>query len=102
MENETITYDINVKDLIDVLEEHDCAKIEFYDDGTYEILSWNAFGYPEKAICTEEYYLNDFEECGSNIKDYIDWLEGLWFNDICTYKHGEFYAKIHINWLYEN
>lgn len=102
MENETIGYDINVKGLIDVLKEHDCARIEFYDNGTYEILSWNSFGYPEEAIFTEEYYLRDFEECGGNIKDYVDWLEGLWLGDVNAYKHGEFLATVHINWIYEN
>lgn len=102
MENENITYNINVKDLIDVLEEHDCAKIEFYDDETYAILSWNAFGHPEEAIFTEEYYLNDFEECGGNVKDYVDWLESSWPSDVNAYKHGEFLATVHINWIYEN
>lgn len=102
MENETITYNIDVKDLIDVFKEHDCAKIEFYSDGTYAIMSWHDYDCPEEAICTEEYYLTDFEECGGNVKDYVDWLEDLWGDGVNVYEHGEFLATIHINWLYED
>lgn len=101
MENGTITYDIDVKDLIDVFEEHGCAKIEFYGDGTYAIMSWHDYDCPDEAVHTEEYYLTDFEECGGNIKDYVEWLEDL-CNDVDVYEHGEFLATIHINWLYEN
>lgn len=98
--NKAITYNIRVNDLIEALKEYEYVKIEFYKDGDYIIMSEAAFGYPVDAIHTEHYYLNDFEECNNNIKDYADWLESSWFDDVDVYnKYDKFRATIHVNWL---
>ena len=102
---EKITYTINVNDLIEVLKEHKYAKIEFYKDGDFTIMDEVSAGYPNEAIHIEHYDLYDFEDCNSNIDEYTNWLESVWFNGLDIERYEEFentaYVDytIYINWV---
>lgn len=102
---EKITYTINVNDLIEVLKEREYAKIEFYKDGDFTIMDEVSAGYPNEAIHIEHYDLYDFEDCNSNIDEYTNWLESVWFNGLDIERYKEFenavYVDytIYINWV---
>lgn len=102
---EKITYTINVNDLIEVLKEHEYAKIEFYKDGDFTIMDEVSAGYPNEAIHIEHYDLYDFEDCNSNIGEYTNWLKSVWFNGLDIERYEEFenavYVDytIYINWI---
>lgn len=104
-DNKVITYNINVNDLIEALKEYEYAKIEFYKDGDFTIMSEAAPGYPNEAIHTENYDLYDFEGCNSNIDEYSNWLESAWINGLDVERYDEsqntVYADytIRVNWL---
>lgn len=102
---EKITYTINVNDLIEALKEYEYVKIEFYKDGDFTIMSETSAGYPNEAIHIEPYDLYDFEDCNSNIDEYTNWLESVWFNGLDIERYEEFenavYVDytIYINWI---
>lgn len=84
-----IVYDISVNSLIEALEEYECVKIEFYENGDFAIMDEAApNSFLEDSAFTEYFYLYDFEGCNGDIGEYIDWLEYV-------YKYDEFY----VNWV---
>lgn len=106
-DNKIITYNINVNDLIEALKEYEYVKIEFYKDGDFTIMSEVAPGYPNEAIHTENYDLYDFEDCNSNIDEYTNWLESVWFNGLDVERYDEFTNTVYVdhticvNWVKE-
>lgn len=102
MENDnTITYNIKVNDLIEALKEYEWVKIEFYKDGNFTIMSETATGRPDEAIHTEKCSIYDLEYCDNNVKWFTDMLEKTWVDGFDTYKHNGFQATIYVNWVRE-
>lgn len=101
--NKTITYNINVNDLIRVLKEYEYVKIKFYKNGGFAIVSETACGYPdEEAICVEKYDLCDFVNCNSSVDKYANWLESWCGGSLDVYKSDKPQCKLYkicVNWV---
>lgn len=93
-----ITYTIKVNDLIEALKEHEYVKIEFYKDGDFTIMDENACGYPDESIHTEPFDLYDFKDCNSDVNEYTDWLEDVWFKGLEVSEYNEFQNTRYVNY----
>lgn len=82
--NEAITYNIKVNDLIEALKEYEHVKIEFYKNGDFTIISEAAPGYPNEAIHTENYSIYDFKDCNNSAEWFTNWLESSWLGGLCA------------------
>lgn len=100
--DKTITYNINVNDLIKALKEYKYVKIELYNNGNFAIMSETASGHPDKAIHIENYNLCDFVDCDSDVDKYVGWLESWCGGSLDVYKYDKpqcKICKIYVNWL---
>lgn len=98
MKDKTITYEINIEDLVNELKEHEHVKIEFYKDGDFIIMDEVAPGYPNETIHTEHMEFYDFEEC-EDIEEYKDWLNGCFYDGVEIYKNDNYQGKIYVKWI---
>lgn len=100
--NKTITYNINVNDLIKALKEHKYVKIELYKNGNFAIMSEAVCGHPDKVIHVENYDLCDFVDCNSDVDEYADWLESWCGGNLDVYKCDKPQCKLYkicVNWI---
>lgn len=101
--NKTISYNIDVNDLIKALKEHKYVKIELYKNGDFAIMSETACDYSDKeAICVENYNLCDFVNCNSDVDEYADWLESWCGGNLDVYKCDKPQCKLYkicVNWI---
>lgn len=95
---EKIIYEINTQDLVDELEDYDYVKIEFYSDGSYEIMNSNAYGYSNNRIEIQEFERYDFRDCDYNVQDYKEWLKSEWIGGIKV-ENEKFKGRLYVKWL---